>query len=361
MSEVLSSLRAITSEESVQDLPLGVLYKCSQDIIQDLPSIFAAKDPEVNARCLQVLTTCERASDGAGLFSSNEEKDDIATGDLKYLLVSFYVAEYHANAPSTGPAQRLASVNAALSGYQNFLERCQHYGLLGDLGARIHEYQEQGRLSDPNIKRLVKIDKFKRSKELNLKVEELEENKRQAAEQDAQETGPLGGARGTDEEDERKLWFLKIELAVLQSLEQTNLLKDEVAILQHSLNLKASASGSRETNPQQAVAQDQILQQLRSIAGQLDGGRKEHLRQQVFQPGHILPTMTVEQFGRLEMEDAMRRQAAEQAAASAAARSKAESRSDDEDEQEVAHQRYWDDFKDDNPRGAGNSKLKPCG
>ena len=34
---------------------------------------------------------------------------------------------------------------------------------------------------------------------------------------------------------------------------------------------------------------------------------------------------------------------------------------DDQDgDEELYKQRAWDDWKDDNPRGYGNSKLRPC-
>lgn len=35
--------------------------------------------------------------------------------------------------------------------------------------------------------------------------------------------------------------------------------------------------------------------------------------------------------------------------------------SDEEDEEDKAKQRRWDDYSDANPRGAGNSKIRPCG
>lgn len=34
---------------------------------------------------------------------------------------------------------------------------------------------------------------------------------------------------------------------------------------------------------------------------------------------------------------------------------------DDEDDAAQEKARAWDDWKDDNPRGAGNKKLTPCG
>lgn len=80
----------------------------------------------------------------------------------------------------------------------------------------------------------------------------------------------------------------------------------------------------------------------------------------MFRPSHILPTLTVEQQGAIELRQAQERQAAHDAAAAAAAPAAAGRRSDDEDDDEVGRSRAWDDWKDDNPRGWGNSKLRPC-
>lgn len=55
------------------------------------------------------------------------------------------------------------------------------------------------------------------------------------------------------------------------------------------------------------------------------------------------------------------REARHRAAEADRAVAKAAQHSDDlEDEHELARQRAWDDFKDENPRGWGNSKLRPC-
>lgn len=81
---------------------------------------------------------------------------------------------------------------------------------------------------------------------------------------------------------------------------------------------------------------------------------------QVLRPGHILPTLTVEQQGEIELRQAREREARQKQAEAAAAAAAAEARSDDEDEAALAKQRAWDDFADDNPRGWGNSKLRPC-
>jgi hypothetical protein len=73
---------------------------------------------------------------------------------------------------------------------------------------------------------------------------------------------------------------------------------------------------------------------------------------QVFRPSHILPTMTVEQQGVVELHEAQQREAASAAAAAAQAAAQAA----------LTRQKAaaWDDFKDANPYGSGNSKLRPC-
>jgi hypothetical protein len=81
---------------------------------------------------------------------------------------------------------------------------------------------------------------------------------------------------------------------------------------------------------------------------------------QVLRPGHILPTLTVEQQGDIEVRQMREREAKQKAAEAAQKSAAAEAGSDDEGEAELAKQRAWDDFADDNPRGWGNSKLRPC-
>jgi hypothetical protein len=81
---------------------------------------------------------------------------------------------------------------------------------------------------------------------------------------------------------------------------------------------------------------------------------------QVFQPYVPLPTISVEQQGVMELAEARAREARARESEAARAAAEAGRRSDDEDEDEVARARAWDDFKDDNPRGWGNSKLRPC-
>ena len=63
----------------------------------------------------------------------------------------------------------------------------------------------------------------------------------------------------------------------------------------------------------------------------------------------------MEQWGEVEYQSAVEQQLREAEASERAAEEAA-----DEDKV-LAKQRIWDDWLDDNPRGWGNSKLRPCG
>jgi hypothetical protein len=110
-----------------------------------------------------------------------------------------------------------------------------------------------------------------------------------------------------------------------------------------------------------AASRAAMMDRLSGIAAALSLDAREQTRQRaLFTPYVPLPTITVEQQGAIELAEARAREAAEAKAKAAKEKAEAERRSDDEDDDEVAKARAWDEFKDDNPYGWGNSKLRPC-
>jgi hypothetical protein len=81
---------------------------------------------------------------------------------------------------------------------------------------------------------------------------------------------------------------------------------------------------------------------------------------QVFRPSHILPTVTVEQQGVVEYQDAMQREQQQREAAAAIEAARAERTEEELEEEERLKAAAQDEFKDENPYGWGNSKLRPC-
>jgi immunoglobulin-binding protein 1 len=78
-----------------------------------------------------------------------------------------------------------------------------------------------------------------------------------------------------------------------------------------------------------------------------------------------LPSMSIEQAGVAEMEIMRTWNETNQKIFDEARQSSwvGEDKNDDDSDDEAATNkaRAWDDWKDDNPRGAGNKKLTPCG
>ena len=122
--------------------------------------------------------------------------------------------------------------------------------------------------------------------------------------------------------------------------------------------------------------QQQVLSQAMAAISSSIGtmGQRERLRAGVFRPGHELPSMTVEEFGELEVQrmreqESMKmeveaQQRREEAMSVAGGGGWPKRGMDDDDEhndEEVMKQRARDDWKDSNPYGHGNSALRPCG
>ena len=169
-------------------------------------------------------------------------------------------------------------------------------------------------------------------------------------------------------------------------------------------------------------ARKAMQEKLLSIAaGMSTTAKRQQLAADVFKSSHILPTMTIEQAGLIELQQvrccrmqlhcdllrmpallhcerkteqrvichshrqvmeaaglsscmllvnrsshavkllqAQERQQREAANAARQAREEAEKSEDQKEEEAVQKARAWDDFKDDHPTGYGNSKLRPC-
>uniref|UniRef100_A0A383VIK6 TAP42-like protein n=1 Tax=Tetradesmus obliquus TaxID=3088 RepID=A0A383VIK6_TETOB len=369
----------VDTAADVGNLSLAAAYDRVNELL-DGPDGTSAASPDTAQEALQVLSHCELLVQRAALFSSNEDADDLITSQLKYLLVPFLQAELHSSLPSRDPAARLRHAQAASEGYCGYLQRCQQYGLLRGPLAQAYAAEEAGSAGDPGTARVQRIERFKRSRALAGLLQQMRGRRRQADEEGGTEGGPPGGVGGWDEEDERRLMLLQLEAAAIKALDSRPTLRQEQQLLQHAVALQQSSGSSSQQQQQgssssfrDAARQDQQQQQQRQqlqhqmfdklagIAGQLSlTGDRQAIRQQVFRPSHILPTLSVEQQGAIEFAQAQQREARQAQAAAAEAARKAALTADEADEEEVARARAWDDFADDNPRGWGNSKLRPC-
>lgn len=119
-------------------MPLSRLAALSRSIHGDLDPLLSSRDTAALATAESILQHCEAAMSMQGVFSSNEDADDICTSSLPLLLVPFTHAQLLSACPSSTPQQRARMVHAATAHYSHFLQHLQQYGLMGELAARYH-------------------------------------------------------------------------------------------------------------------------------------------------------------------------------------------------------------------------------
>lgn len=135
--------------------------------------------------CCCLLHHCQSLIERAALFSSNEEKDDLATSNIKYLLVPYLLAELLNSQPQgLGPLARLSQLQEALALYSQFLQRCDQYGFVHGACHDAYTAEEQGATPDPGTSRNQKIERFKRSKVLKGLVQQMRSRQKMAQDEE---------------------------------------------------------------------------------------------------------------------------------------------------------------------------------
>jgi hypothetical protein len=401
-------------EGSVDDLPLAAAFARGLDVFTRMQSGHA--DADSLASGAAAMRHAVTRLDVEGVFSRNESKDDLPTENLRYLLAPWYLAELVSRAPTKDPAARSLALVEITEMYERFLTRCEQHDMLSE-SATLARSRRDGESLDPATARDEKVARFKRERAIRQRLTELDEaridrTRRALAELDWDDANPENDpsvSAAKNEPEERERWTLLVEDAVGKTIDSMRFVSDERELLA----LRASRAdnqgdGSSESFPGDPERLDgrssgrsrpprridgsgvgnyvigpggtiepigagyapSEAEQIRdavasfgssgfpSLTANLD--RRHVLAHQVFRPSHVLPTMTVEQAGELEYAELAQRTARE--AENRARREREESAltEDEKDARELRKQREWDAFKDDNPFGHGNSKLRPC-
>jgi hypothetical protein len=172
-------LLALDLEHAAADLSnqsLSSLLKLASRIDRVSSDQLSCKESVLKA-AMKVLDKCDFMVESQGMFSSNEEADDITTSHLPLLLIPYLQGQLLSNAPSPNPSARLHMVTAALQCQLKFLHRLDQYKLLGDVASRLFSTEEQGGVRglhlDPATKRQAKIEMFKQEKLINSQLQQL--------------------------------------------------------------------------------------------------------------------------------------------------------------------------------------------
>lgn len=401
-------------ELNTEDMPLPSLFEQSRKI--HLAATESAVDQDTVRRGIEGLGKCENMISTLGLFSANETKEDISTSNLKYILVPFYLAELMEKVSAD---DRIPILKASQEKLKEFMSFCEAMELLpkGEL-----ETSVPGGSNQMVDRRARKIARFKRQKAAESKLLEIKERKerRGRSTKAAALSTPVEAGEeemvDDDSEEEREAWLTTISLAICKALDLLEMLQKEEEMLS-AIKEKQSKEGEKEfsraildertktaetwhrnaatraqyTKPAQPItcatfAQD-VLEGRANVsdahehkhqplifgpASLVNGSltsERDRIAAQVFQPGHRMPTMSIEEAGLKEMQIMQKFQERtakfmEEANSAWYKERKQPGPVEDEDEDDDAAQeraRALDDWKDENPRGAGNKKLTPCG
>ncbi len=320
------------------------------------------------AATLAQYATCREQIAAAALFSPNESVDDVATSALPYLLLDLRLADVVQRTPYTDPPQRTLVVRRARAAYESFLALADSYGLVAGRHAKLlARYRDDpDRFAvvatsggDMTARRDAKIAAFRAEKELKQKLEVLR-------------TDPRYSNGGGDEDVVRQAHLAAAELGVhaaLQGLESLNR-EMEMLALAPAHPTPDPAPGVNDENSRRRAAEDdgtwKLDTPLRRGAGGTGGpllsaqgrplqpftlvGGRADLRQGVFRAGHNLPTMSIDEY----LDEERRRG---NILSGGTDPQKPEPDEDDMDAVDRAtyKAREWDDFNDENRRGAGNT------
>ncbi|KAI9713596.1 MAG: hypothetical protein M1820_000978 [Bogoriella megaspora] len=353
MAEEPASLRSLFQSAETKRKEVDSLVNPNDAIFQD--NLAAA---------ITAYHQCLELAGRVSLWSSNESLDDVSSTDLRYFLINFRLAEL---LQKSQRQDRKILLLGAQKSYEAFLKLLDQYDILSRDDTRLYEhYKENSKTfstastTDPTRRRETKISRFKQEKELKRKLEHLQQN-------------PT--ALQNDDEALRKLFLLEIQFATHQTFQSLENIAQELQILAMAPpapppGITPAGQDSRERNNSHPNGYsdrlDAPISQLTAAGNAgpiLDRNGKplrpftildnrSRLRDGVFRPDHNLPTMTIDEY--LE-EERRRGGIIEGGGPQSGIRPEPDEDDMEKADAETMKARAWDDFKDENPRGSGNT------
>ncbi|KAH6822177.1 2A phosphatase associated protein of 46 kD [Perilla frutescens var. hirtella] len=348
-------------ELNMEELSLPRLFEHSRKIHQAASD--SSVDQDTVKKGCELLRKCEEMLGKLGLFSANETKEDISTTNLKYLLVPYYLGEL---TEKIAEEDRILVLKTSQAKLKEFISFCEAMELIPkeELDSSVHGTGNT--FTDKRAKKawvttialaLCKafdlLEMLKKEEEMLLSVRE-----RQSQEGNDELSQSILDERSKKAED----WHR--DAATRSRFTKPANPITCATFAQDVIEGRAAVSQAHEHKHQPMIFGPA------SLVGKNPTSERERMAAQVFQPSFRLPTMSIEEAGLKEMEIMNNWQERNVKLMEEANSSwhndnpKFRPGEDDDDDDDDAAQdkaRAWDDWKDDNPRGAGNTKLTPCG
>ena len=162
----------MNSLDSFDNLP--ILFQRASDLVDGLKESSFEHFEENVRSAISSLETCTKMVSSLQLFSKNESVEEISTSSLQYLLLPALLGDMTNILPLNSPEARLPNLRNTISYYDDFLKRCQNYGLCNDvLLSSAFEKSESQSIEAQLQQRSKLIAKYKERKQLRTMMENL--------------------------------------------------------------------------------------------------------------------------------------------------------------------------------------------
>ncbi|KAM5274544.1 immunoglobulin-binding protein 1-like [Ctenodactylus gundi] len=334
---------ATSADESL--LPrLPKLFEMSQQLLDEVEATAEPTGSQtVQDKVREGLYLLEKAAEmlwELELFSRNEDLEEIASADLKYLLVPAFRGAF--TMKQVNPSKRLHHLEQAREHFIKYLTQCHYYHV-----AEFHLPQTKNSSAENNIansftasrdlvavasQRQAKIERYKQKKEVEQRLSAL---------RSAVESGQA------DDERVREYYLLHLQRWVGISLEEVESIDREVEILRER-GLPGETPAPHTAPQERPPVRPFILTRSKAQAEVLGAGYPS------------LATMTVSDWYEQRQQYTALPEEGQAKVAAAGFRSapplqeEEEAVGEEDDDLTLHRARERDDWKDSNPRGCGN-------
>jgi hypothetical protein len=211
--------------------------------------------------CAIQFETCARKIRHENIFSNNELVDDIKTSALKYLLTHAYLGKLYGEKVKVdmiveGPAGRYKQLKRSILHYTTFLNQLNNYKMLQKADELFFvEMDADSRKETTENKRARKVNSYEEEKTLKLKLKAYEKMELTLLEKKNNKKETETANSALDEEDEREKYLTIIQLNVKEALNNIDLSKRELEMLeQMRVNLGDRFYGTKRNGEDPHIA-----------------------------------------------------------------------------------------------------------
>ncbi|KAI0345248.1 hypothetical protein BDW22DRAFT_1426930 [Trametopsis cervina] len=358
------------------------------------------------------LETLRNRIASLALFSphSSETLSDISTRDLVYLFVPFVLAEVENRARTLDLSERIERIGRAQQYLKGFTDYLESYGIVDEKERKLYEGKASS-VADPVKRRELKIQQFKKEKELRTRVEEIKKRRSQQPTTSepfndfdsiasllptpSRPSAQTQKSADSDSEDDsevedilREATLLLLRLTYTQAQTNMESMDQELELLRSMPASLPSTQPIADTRTKEKGKAEEDMWRLDApiAAGGPDGrgplldpqgkplrpftilpagtGDRARFQSQVFQADHRLPTMSIDQYLEIEQQRGniiTGGGPASEAQPTTSEQLQLDSEMDgtafgrEREEQKRQKDESWAQYTDANPKGAGNT------